>query len=553
MPSARAVLIAGAAVLALAVGLAASAMPTASAQGTSTATTTLRPGLNLAGWTEAEADAAALFEAISQLDMAYAWDAGARRFRWAARDGSGDLRTLTPGMGLWLALGGAERFTWKRPVLPPGGVGLVPLREGWNLVAWVGSNSALVAEAFRGIDGFLTEAWGWDARAQRRTTYAPTARANTLRTLSTGRAYWVHVQADAEWWQHPPRVWPPSEFTPAERAELRVLVDSVVAFFARHIGIRVPGLTFQFTATRSDQPCGSYGSKVIHLQVACFSAHAHEYTHAIQEYYATLEEDGHWGHVGIRYGDVRVSPRWLEEGMANYWSHRYHDETSTQTYDGRIQNDIIAVRRIPTRLRDIEHDTSIGGDAHANYSLATLAIDWLISRAGEAAITEFYRQRPSHPDWQSTFRAIFGMTVDKFYDAFEAYRAEIAPPLTARIRGTVVTMDGEPVSKQLVAALRHPDNDGYGKGYFRGQTDAEGAFSFQLDPDVYRMHVHSDEVDECTIYSSIASEPTDSIFSIPRGTDVVMRIVVRRATLPEADWFRCGWGGVDETLAHGAE
>ncbi len=97
------------------------------------ATTTLRPGLNLAGWTGAEANAAALFAAIPRLDMAYAWDAGARRFRWAARDGAGDLTTLTPGMALWLALGGTEAALWTRPVRAASG--LVPLREGWNFVA----------------------------------------------------------------------------------------------------------------------------------------------------------------------------------------------------------------------------------------------------------------------------------------------------------------------------------------------------------------------------------------------------------------------------------
>ena len=547
MLSVRAVLIAGMALLALAVGLAATT--TASAQGASTATTTLRPGLNLAGWTEAETDAAALFEAIPRLDMAYAWDAGARRFRWAARDGSGDLRTLTPGMGLWLALGGTERFTWTRPMLPPGGIGLVPLREGWNLVTWAGSNSALVAEAFRGLEGVLTEAWGWDAQAQRRTRYVPGVRvsSNALSTLYNGSAYWLRVSGAKHWWQFPPRVEFPVDVTPARQAELRVLVDEVVSFFSERTGIAVPDLTVRFDADRPESCGGSYDGRVgvRVIRVDCPRPLAHEYTHAVQEYSASIEESGRWGHMGITR-----APRWLTEGVANYWAHRYHDETSEQTYDGRIQSDIIAVQGITVRLRDLERDLNTGGDPTANYSLGTLSIDWLISREGEASITNFYRQRRSHPDWQSTFLTVFGMMIDDFYDAFEAYRAEIAPPLSARLWGTAVDVDGKPVNRLWVAALRH---SGDTRNYPAASTNADGKVSFYLDPDVYRMHVHSDQVSECTVYSSIASEPADSIFSIPRGANVGMRIVVRRATLPEADWFPCGWGGVDETLAHGAE
>ena len=547
MPPVRAVLIAGLALLALAVGLAATT--TASAQGGAKITTTLQPGINRVGWVGAEADVATLFKAIPRLNVAYAWDAATRRFRWAARDGSGDLRTLTPGMGLWLALGGAEPFIWTRPMLPPGGVGLVPLREGWNFIAWAGRDGIAASEAFRGIDGVLTEAWGWNAQAQRRERYAPGARVrgNALSTLYNGRAYWLRVSGAKHWWQFPPRVEFLSEFTPAEQAELRALVDSVVTFFIERTGIAVPGLTFQFGSGRTS--VGSYGDEVIYLQEP-FTAAAHEHTHAVQEYLATIEENGRWGHVEVRYGSTQVASRWLTEGVANYYSHRYHAETSEQTYDGRIQADIDAVRGITVRLRDLERDLNTGGDPTANYSLGTLAIDWLIGRAGEASITDFYRQRPSHPDWQSTFLTVFGMTVDDFYNAFEAHRAEIAPPLAARLRGTAVDMDGEPVNRLWVAALRH---SGDTRDYPAASTDAEGKVSFYLDPDVYRMHVHSDQVDKCTVYSSIAREPTDSIFSIPRGANVGMRLVVRRAVLPEERWTPCVWGGLDTTLGDTGE
>ena len=101
------------------------------------ATTTLRPGWNLAGWTAEETDVGALFEAIPALEAAYAWDAGTQSFTRAGRAdpaGERELTTIAPGDGLWLRLGGEEEVTWTRPVMPAGG--FVSLRPGWNLVAW---------------------------------------------------------------------------------------------------------------------------------------------------------------------------------------------------------------------------------------------------------------------------------------------------------------------------------------------------------------------------------------------------------------------------------
>ena len=500
-PSVRLVLIAGAAVLALAVMLVESAL-TASAQG-ARITTTLQPGINRVGWAEAEADVATLFEAIPRLDRAYAWDVAMRRVRWVARDGSGDLTTLTPGMGLWLALGGTEPFAWARFLLPPAGIGLIPLREGWNFIAWAGRDSTTPGDAFRGLDDVLLEAWDWNATAQRRETYTPNARANTLRTLDKGGAYWVRVSGAKRWWQFPPRVEFPDTFTPARRTELRALVDEVVDFFARHIGIRVPGLTFQFGTATPDGHCGGYGNKVIYLQQSCFSARAHEYSHAIQEYYATIEKDGRWSSVWVRYEDSQISPRWMTEGVANYWSHRYHDETSEQTYDDRIMADIVAVRRIATRLRDLERDLSIGGDVHANYSLGTLAIDWLVNRAGEAAITDFYRQRPSHPDWQSTFLAVFGMTADDFYRMFEERRARDFPPYArvtgsvrgpyARVAGSVRGPGGEPLEGVRVRG----DRVGADGENWQAVTDPDGAFGRPVRPGSYRVSFTNAPDDDC--------------------------------------------------------
>ena len=64
-----------------------------------------------------------------------------------------------------------------------------------------------------------------------------------------------------------------------------------------------------------------------------------------------------------------------------------------------------------------------------NYHLGFIAADWLRERAGEPALLDYYRQLPSSGDWEGAFATAFGLSLDKFYDEFEAHRAEVAPPL----------------------------------------------------------------------------------------------------------------------------
>lgn len=84
----------------------------ADAQASEHFTTLLQPGLNMVGWTHPETGVDALFADIPELEAVYAWDAKAQHFTVAYRDlpdgASGNLTTLIPGMGLWLAVAGSE-------------------------------------------------------------------------------------------------------------------------------------------------------------------------------------------------------------------------------------------------------------------------------------------------------------------------------------------------------------------------------------------------------------------------------------------------------------
>ena len=72
------------------------------------------------------------------------------------------------------------------------------------------------------------------------------------------------------------------------------------------------------------------------------------------------------------------------------------------------------------------------GDIHwaAAEALGFLAAEWLAARAGEPALFEYHRNaraasRDPAPQWQDTFRTVFGLTLEEFHVAFEAHLAAL--------------------------------------------------------------------------------------------------------------------------------
>lgn len=176
------------AVCALAVLTAGLATPSLAQAEDDTVTTTLEPGWNLVGWTEATTSVQAIFDRIPELELVYAWSASGQRFRWAARadrGAVGDLYWLTPGMGLWLVLTGEVPVNWTRPVVEQ--AGLLFLYEGWNLVAWTGQAEAPANLGLQDLDHILLASA--DA-----TGVEPTS-------LVRGGAIWLNVSARIRWGQ----------------------------------------------------------------------------------------------------------------------------------------------------------------------------------------------------------------------------------------------------------------------------------------------------------------------------------------------------------------
>ena len=438
----------------LALALAAALLPnapTAAADSGDAITTELQPGLNLAGWTQPETPVAAIFDAIPRLTYVYAWDPDDQTYRAAFRTDFGplgDLDTLTPGTGLVLLLSGDEPFPWTRPLdeLPA----VVHLREGWNLVVWAGEDRTPANDALQLLDDILEEVADGSSRK-------PV-------TLSKGDAFWLKVSASRHWdhLYEPPRIEFASPFAPEEEQARQVSVADVFAYFAGRFGVRVPGLTVRF-GDDSIENCGHYAHPALVMQTDCHRAVAHEYSHAVQR---------HLKSFGGSYsmGFYSYEPAWLLEGVANRWSAQYYDVQGDRTYTKHLNEIVIpGSRRTTVPLRDM------GTYDEISYTLAHLAIDRLASLAGDDALYDFYAQRSRHGTWEQAFHAVFGLTPREFYEGFEKYRAEVAPPLP-RVEGVVLGPSDVPLADVGVRLAEAVE----GGSTVYGVTDDEGRFSVWL-------------------------------------------------------------------------
>ena len=439
-------------------------------------TTELQPGWNLAGWTEEKAPVADLFDAIPQLEAVYSWDAATQSFRGAVRSDSGPegaLDTVAPGLGLWLAIGGAEQVPWTRPILPSSG--LVSLAQGWNLVNWSGHEGLPPAEAFASLGAELQGAAAWDLTTGQFALYyaeAPPA-FNTLPPLVRGEAVWLH-SATARHWLQPgsaePKLEFSSAFSPERQAELQAMVNEAFGIFAHWFGLVVPNLTVQYGQNERGILC-AYISNVIYLTERCYRAIGHEYSHAIQEYLAP---------------SVHGGPAWLIEGVANLWSAQYHEARGDRTYETHIHGTTLPLAQgTPVLLQSMEDTLAVDGFTTPNYSVAHLAIDRLVALAGEDRTFRYHQERATYQTWQDAFENVFGLSVEDFYEDFAEHRAEVAPPLP-QVAGTVLDHKGNPLAG---ARLQAEPQEGQPRAW--ATTGDDGSFSLRVHEGAFLLEVHT--------------------------------------------------------------
>ena len=428
---------------------------TANAHPSHPVATVLQPGFNLAGWIEPEAGVAELFEALPELKAVYAWDAGEQRYRSSSAPGAGDLTTLTPGMGLWLDIAGDEPVPWIRSAAPDPATGLVTLREGWNLVAWYGSENEAFEYAFATLDAGSQAVLAWDPESQWFASYVPGAASGGDRVVRVGDAVWVSSPGERRWLQ-PGSVVPRVEFYgdfPAERkAEIRAETLSVVTWFAERYGLLEPEFILFVGADGasldqarreildlpepSDVQCGEAVNNLVFVADWCATAThdvssplAHEYFHVLQTHLVSLTPAA---------GTVYVAD-WLLEGTAEYEAIEYQVSRGhiTRHEVEQVLDDVLS-QGVPD-LQQLESD--IPSLDRRSYLGAMAAVRLAVSEVGEEAMISFFRNVPAGERWQDAFQNSFNASTSEFYASFAEYAAKFVVAVN-RVTVTALLPDG---------------------------------------------------------------------------------------------------------------
>ena len=88
-----------------------------------------------------------------------------------------------------------------------------------------------------------------------------------------------------------------------------------------------------------------------------------------------------------------------------------------------------AVEGNPTHLERIEtpSDARAVGSYFA-WNIGFLAVEWLANHAGDPAVFDYYRRLPEATSRDEAFEGAFGLTLEEFYEQFEAYRGTLETP-----------------------------------------------------------------------------------------------------------------------------
>ena len=371
-----------------------------------TFTTTLYPGWNMVGWTGSNTATSTLFEAVPSLRQASSWDSERAAYRRAWRDDVSDLPTLKRGMGLWLLLESDRQVEWTREELDEHV--LVDLSAGRHLVGWDGTEGTAMAEVLADLGDAVVGASIWDAKLQefRHFSGAMDGVAAERPDLNRGDALWLYLAEDTYWWLRGsagPELVFIGELSEERRAEIRRVVAQVMSFYAHRYGIVVPEYSLYISpdpdsaAARARELTGRgslfednlEGGTVTDTAAAGLLGFiagsfvtrdddqfkfvlAHEYYHLIQHF------------ILRSAGASAATPAWLIEGTAQYGEDLYGKHAGD--FDPHVS-------RLSSSLREqLSFENIIPYFDVSHYSLAALAVDWLVERSGSSeAHVDYWR------------------------------------------------------------------------------------------------------------------------------------------------------------------
>ena len=120
------------------------------------------------------------------------------------------------------------------------------------------------------------------------------------------------------------------------------------------------------------------------------------------------------------------APWWLAYGAGEYATTAYR--VAGKGLD--LEDHLAPLRRwVRLSSRSLESretpDGAFEAGLVATRALGYFAAGRLVERAGEPALFDFFEQQPTQLNWKDVFEATFGISVEDFYEEFEASRGEI--------------------------------------------------------------------------------------------------------------------------------
>ena len=150
---------------------------------------------------------------------------------------------------------------------------------------------------------------------------------------------------------------------------------------------------------------------------------AHEFAHTVYQH----------GLRSLSPADVNYPsrPRWIKEGMAVFYTAMALSHAGVNPYDNQRLYSLQKELEVYRPLSEIESwpDWSERDAITCIYQCGFLAVELLAAHVGIQPLGNYYSEKPAGSTWQESFQAAFGMTVEKFYELFEAHRSAGFPEL----------------------------------------------------------------------------------------------------------------------------
>ncbi len=129
-------------------------------------------------------------------------------------------------------------------------------------------------------------------------------------------------------------------------------------------------------------------------------------------------------------GSCQWGPLWICVGVERYATHIYEIAAGRATSDDVRATRLSLARGTTLPLSSFEDSRTVNEkntaiNAASESALFSLAAEWLAAHAGDRAILEYFRLLPPLDTVDAAFEQAFGLTLDDFYEQFEAFRATL--------------------------------------------------------------------------------------------------------------------------------